>query len=332
MTNVTDLALDFALEGFDPDWLTEGVGPLEPWDLEEVADALQFEWSRLGGGAGRDPFADRPLAPVVPLFPLTETEQIDDLRRQQIDAERVRVPLETLEDVTQAILDILNLCSRPIGCRREKVPILVYNGEEIDPLDDPEITADETVPVLSDVGTEIEVPDVGVPVFIPGSDPDEDVGSGPPQSDLPDPGPIDEGVEDVAIWEDIGGWVKDRWEGTWDNDPRTPGIIPWDPILGGGGGTVPPPTFAPPTSTIPTPTNGAPTVSTTCVTRRDQEIAARTGCSAAQVAQVRAMSRHRRRRRRMLTKSDVADISTMKSLLGNGEAFKTWLASQRLSR
>ena len=35
----------------------------------------------------------------------------------------------------------------------------------------------------------------------------------------------------------------------------------------------------------------------------------------------------RRRRRRMLTKSDIADISTMASILGkNSEAFKTWLA------
>lgn len=62
-------------------------------------------------------------------------------------------------------------------------------------------------------------------------------------------------------------------------------------------------------------------------TRRAQAIAAATGQPVEQVAAILAAGRPRRRRRRMLTKSDIADISTMSALLGkNSESFKTWLA------
>ncbi len=56
-------------------------------------------------------------------------------------------------------------------------------------------------------------------------------------------------------------------------------------------------------------------------------IAAATGLGIDMVAGILSAGRPKRRRRRMLTKSDVADISTMAALLGkNSESFKTWLA------
>ena len=35
----------------------------------------------------------------------------------------------------------------------------------------------------------------------------------------------------------------------------------------------------------------------------------------------------RRRRRRLATLSDIRDLAALKSVLGNGEAFKTWIAT-----
>jgi len=64
-----------------------------------------------------------------------------------------------------------------------------------------------------------------------------------------------------------------------------------------------------------------------CISNRDRQIAAASGVSAEAVDRVLHYARQgRRRRRRMLTKSDIGDISTMKTILGNGEAFKMWLA------
>lgn len=57
-------------------------------------------------------------------------------------------------------------------------------------------------------------------------------------------------------------------------------------------------------------------------------IAAAYGISAELVDGILTMGSPKRRRRRLLTKSDVGDISTMSALLGkNSEAFKTWLAT-----
>jgi len=59
-------------------------------------------------------------------------------------------------------------------------------------------------------------------------------------------------------------------------------------------------------------------------------IAAALGLSVDVVDAVLKMGTPKRRRKRLLTKSDVADISTMAALLGkNSEAFKTWLAVSR---
>lgn len=35
----------------------------------------------------------------------------------------------------------------------------------------------------------------------------------------------------------------------------------------------------------------------------------------------------RRRRRRLATKSDLGDLAALKAILGNGEAFKAWIAT-----
>ncbi len=64
-----------------------------------------------------------------------------------------------------------------------------------------------------------------------------------------------------------------------------------------------------------------------CISQRDRRIAAASGVTPEAVDRVLHYARQgRRRRRRMLTKSDIGDISTMKSILGGGEAFKVWLA------
>lgn len=56
-------------------------------------------------------------------------------------------------------------------------------------------------------------------------------------------------------------------------------------------------------------------------------IAAATGLGTDMIAGILEAGKPKRRRRRMLTKSDTADIATMAALLGKGsESFKTWLA------
>ena len=64
-----------------------------------------------------------------------------------------------------------------------------------------------------------------------------------------------------------------------------------------------------------------------CISQRDREIAARAGVPAEVVDRVLAAARHgRRRRRTIITKSDIRGIAAAKQVLGNGEAFKLWLA------
>lgn len=64
-----------------------------------------------------------------------------------------------------------------------------------------------------------------------------------------------------------------------------------------------------------------------CISQRDIEIAARAGVTPETVDVVLAASRYgRRRRRSLVTKSDIRGIAAMKQVLGGGEAFKLWLA------
>ena len=266
-----------------------------------------------------------------------EMAEIDAAKSDQEQTSRPVVVLQTPDEISSAQADIQNILLRFPGIDPARIPIFTLPGG-IDAGDEhqppPEIFPE--VSVLPEVGTEVEIPDVGQPDFLPGSGTDVELGGGT-QPLIPDPG---SGIGETTM-ADLGdilgnvGAVLGRIGGTIDFDPSTPGIFddvtgPSLPdIIGGfvGGGLDP----VTPSPTVTTPR--APTVATTCISQADSRIAAATGVSAAQVAQIRTLSRGRRRRRRMLTKSDVADISTMASLLGkSSEAFKTWLATQRLSR
>jgi len=149
------------------------------------------------------------------------------------------------------------------------------------------------------------------------------------------------------------GWLDDGWDlvkGTFDFDPATPGIfgssteapltsIP--DLLGGVYRTyqanqlgrvasiapAPLPPYINPTTRV-TPTNVTPmrTSAVGCISQRDIDIAAATGTTPELVDVILKLGRRNRRRKRMLTKSDIGDISTMRQILGGGEAFKVWLA------
>ncbi len=61
-------------------------------------------------------------------------------------------------------------------------------------------------------------------------------------------------------------------------------------------------------------------------------VAAATGLGLEAVLAIWDEKPTRRRRRRMLTQSDFADIAKMNGLLGNGKAFTTWLAANGMAR
>ncbi len=61
-------------------------------------------------------------------------------------------------------------------------------------------------------------------------------------------------------------------------------------------------------------------------------VAAATGLGIEAVLGIWEEKPTRRRRRRMLTQSDFADIAKMNGLLGNGKAFSTWLAANGMAR
>lgn len=203
----------------------------------------------------------------------------------------------------------------------------------------PEI--DPTVEILP-VGSVVEIPDVGEPDFIP------DPGTPAVVTTSPQPGgpTVTTGGFSVADLSGIGNILAgvSGIIGSLDGDPSTPGIFggavgPSLPdIIGSvanifdgstGTATVPAPVDLTPTPDIDESTGVGAVAGTAVVTRRDASVAARLGLTPQQVAQARILCKAigRRRRRRMLTKSDVADISTMAALLGkNSESFKVWLA------
>jgi len=149
------------------------------------------------------------------------------------------------------------------------------------------------------------------------------------------------------------GWLADFGSsllGSIDFDPATPGIfgsstespltsIP-DLIGGLAGSYITGRVATGPADTLPPYVNPTTRVSTTnvvpittagrvpvgCISQRDIQIAAAAGTSPEMVDLILKLGRRNRRRRRMLTKSDIGDISTMRQILGNGEAFKLWLA------
>lgn len=148
------------------------------------------------------------------------------------------------------------------------------------------------------------------------------------------------------------GWLADFGTsllGSVDFNPNTPGIFNPDgniytaslPDLVGGlagryitsnisGGTpVALPPYVNPTTqrtTTNVPISGTRSTPVGCISQRDIDIANATGASPEMVDIILKLGRRNRRRKRMLTKSDIGDISVMRQMLGNGEAFKLWLA------
>lgn len=148
------------------------------------------------------------------------------------------------------------------------------------------------------------------------------------------------------------GVVTDGWnllKGSFDFDPATPGIFgdstagglatttdflgglyqtykgsqaaatPYSPLQLDAGAA---PRTTPPMYSTAIPGRSA----VGCISQRDIDIAAAANTSPELVDLVLKLGRRNRRRPRMLTKSDIADISTMKAILGGGKAFELWLA------
>jgi len=87
-----------------------------------------------------------------------------------------------------------------------------------------------------------------------------------------------------------------------------------------------PPYLNPTTATTSVPVASIRSTAVGCISQRDIDIAAAAGTSPEMVDLILKLGRRNRRRKRMLTKSDIGDISTMRQILGGGEAFKVWLA------
>jgi len=162
-----------------------------------------------------------------------------------------------------------------------------------------------------------------------------------------------EGGSRSGFGEQSMGWLADFGQsllGSVDFDPSTPGIFQTESgagvtslpdLIGGLAGSYitgrvatpginqagPLPPYINPQTRVTT-TNVTPmrTTAVGCISQRDIDIAAATGASPELVDVILKLGRRNRRRKRMLTKSDIGDISTMRQILGGGEAFKVWLA------
>jgi len=151
------------------------------------------------------------------------------------------------------------------------------------------------------------------------------------------------------------GFLNTGWDlvkGSFDFDPATPGIFgsaetggisTTADFLGGLYQTYTqsrqPTRMAPPAPLTIAPTGATPralppylneqtrrVTTVGCISQRDIDIAAAAGTSPEMVDLVLRLGRRNRRRKRMLTKSDIGDISTMRQILGGGKAFELWLA------
>ena len=194
----------------------------------------------------------------------------------------------------------------------------------------------------------VRLPYIGSPGLLeePGPDPGEAPWTN--ESDLLPDTPEEEPLDLAAIaTAALGGAIR----GALDFDPRTPGIIPGPvgtslPDLVGGiaeawagrefatpppsevVGPPLPPGYVPPANQIPTLTGGQ---AVGCISQRDVAIAQMAGTSPEMVDRVLAIARRgRRRRRRLVTQSDLRDIAAMKQVIGGGKAFETWLAKSRV--
>ena len=194
----------------------------------------------------------------------------------------------------------------------------------------------------------IRLPYIGTPGLLdePGPDPGEAPWTNEPDllPDTPEEEPMDLAAIATAA---LGGAIR----GALDFDPRTPGIVPGPigtslPDLVGGiaeawagrefatpppsevVGPPLPPGYIPPANQVPTLTGGQ---AVGCISQRDVAIAQMAGTSPEMVDRVLAIARRgRRRRRRLVTQSDLRDIAAMKQVIGGGKAFETWLAKSRV--
>ena len=286
-------------------------------------------------------------------------EEIDLWRerrdRQIADVEQLRgligrVHPDTIMARAEEILDEPEPLPPPPPPRFEIVPGIPV----------PDVMREPQVPgVDQDTGFADDIPPPAPPVTVlppyigtPGllEEPRPDPGEAPwtvepdIHTDTPEEEPLDLAAIAGAA---LGGAIR----GALDFDPRTPGIIPGPvgtslPDLIGGiteawagrefntpppiemVGPPLPPGYTPPPNQIPTlPAGGA----VGCISQRDVAIAQAAGTSPEMVDRVLALARRgRRRRRRLVTQSDLKDIAAMKQVLGGGKAFETWLAKSRV--
>ena len=229
-------------------------------------------------------------------------DEIEQINRQlEIYEDSLRPVVEvSQEEADQYLSDRDSILARtgrdPDSLPPELNPILLVNGEPI------EDAKSSEAPQPGESAVNVRAPYIGPPVFL-GS-----LGETPGEIQ-PDPYEARLEEQPMADLSDIFGAIGDRIVGSLDFDPATPGIF-------GGTSTA--------TSSLPdiigrfsdSDVGGDLTPRSTPV---QVNIDPRTG----RVSKCAP----RRRRRRLLTKSDIADISTMAALLGkNSESFKVWLA------
>ena len=269
-----------------------------------------------------------------------ELAQIDMELAEQEEARRPIVEV-TAREAQEFYEDLDNILLRT-GRTRESLdpehnPILVIT--------DAPTQEEEPTPTVFQLVPGVDVPDWLEEPTIAGVDPEtgfgDDSASGPLESDIDSDQPEE---EQMGWLDELVGAVVEGIGGSLDADPNTPGIFQnvgqsLPDIVGSyfvdtpsGPVAVPPPGGGvPPAVSGNLPTQGVTSIgggTVGCISQRDVRIASAVGVTPATVDAVLAEARKgRRRRRRMLTKSDVGDISTMAALLGkNTDAFKTWLA------
>lgn len=231
-----------------------------------------------------------------------ELAQIDEALRVAEESERPIVRV-TEQERDQFLADRDSILARtgrdPDSLPPNLNPILIVTDSPRDRVGIDEIPPKETKPEEPPVV--VRTPSIGPPVFL--GNLDEVTGAVEPDS-RQDRFEEPEMADLSDIFGALGDAVVRGIGGSLDFDPSTPGIIPGVsslPDLIGG-------QFAGPGVSQPTPRSTPVQVNIDPVTGRV------THCK-------------RRRRRRLLTKSDIADISTMAALLGkNSESFKVWLA------
>lgn len=263
----------------------------------------------------------------LPVFTIPDAEHLEidaAIQEQELRAERIEQLAEFRDTIhPDRLLDIAGNIAEgqyttvPLPPRPVAPPVLVL----VEP---------EPPPRTEEPTGYVPTPSVGPPVFLGGLVP----AAREAQPDIYEAEPEGEPMADLS--DILGGLsqVADIYATVQQARAPTPYAQPAPPAPGYEGSVRDwidgPFDFLEPTASVTSlPTTGGTMAgySGGCISNRDRQIAAASGVSAEAVDRVLHYARQgRRRRRRMLTKSDIGDISTMKSILGNGEAFKMWLA------